>query len=97
MDIDIKVRIISYWARLLTGKQSFFENNVHILSSLSILHQHPHSIGNIWFVSLNLPRVAKSLSFKIKNKYDLNKLCRFAAIINKGVLTELLPTCTYIM
>jgi hypothetical protein len=22
MDIDIKVRIISYWARLLTGKQS---------------------------------------------------------------------------
>jgi hypothetical protein len=32
-----------------------------------------------------------------KNKYDLKKLCRFAAIINKGVLTELLPTCTYIM
>jgi hypothetical protein len=27
IDIDIKVRTISYWARLLSGKQAKFSNN----------------------------------------------------------------------
>ena len=36
-----------------------------------------------------------------KNKYDLQTLCKFVVIINKGVCppsyTELLSTCTYIV
>ena len=32
-----------------------------------------------------------------KNKYDLQTLCTFLVIIYKGVYTELLSTCTYIV
>ena len=44
---------------------SIFGHNAQIMSSLCILHQHPHSVGNLWFVVLNLHREVKSLSFKI--------------------------------
>jgi hypothetical protein len=48
-----------------------FEHNAQIMSSLYILHQHPHSVGNLWFVVLNLHREDKSLSFKILKNFDI--------------------------
>jgi hypothetical protein len=38
IDIDIKVRTISYWARLLNGKQAKFSNVFYRLSRNLKLH-----------------------------------------------------------
>jgi hypothetical protein len=73
IEINVKLRMISYWARLLTDKETKLSYlsykilyNLFIDENLDFSWFHrPVSIGNLWFVVRNLHSVYISLSSKI--------------------------------